>query len=413
MSSPRIHDDQGWAVLTAIALMTIMIGLGLATLSMVDTQQEADMRQRVGESRFNLTEAVLTSQAFGLARRWPMGSSATQLMPVSCTGNLASPAAPADTRCPDPSSLASTFTGVDYGQGATFTTEVRDNTTSPQAVCPVGPPAATADFYDPASIPNQARWDSNCDGKMWVRADATVKGKTRTVVALVRADLQAVGFPRKTVVAGKIGTSNNGNKTIIDTDGYAGQAAAEPGGVSLRCSASAGAACNATNMSKGQISPPIIEYDYPSTNVLDPATLALLKEQAQAAGTYYATCPGSLTGAVVWVEAGACAYGANGVANTSAQPGVVVIANGSLSISGNYTYYGVVYALNEQASTGYCVTTQGTSQIVGAVFVDGSCGVMAGSSKENIVYDQKAGGITKVAGDGAIIRNTWRELPSS
>ena len=38
---------------------------------------------------------------------------------------------------------------------------------------------------------------------------------------------------------------------------------------------------------------------------------------------------------------------------------------------------------------------------------------MAGSSKQNVVYNDQAFARLKVAGDGSIVRNTWRELPPS
>lgn len=400
----RLADEGGWAVVTALLLMTIMLGVGLATLASVDTQQQQAGVERVKERAFNLTEAVLDAQAFQLARRWPLpsatGGAPAAPYPASCTGSISNPAPPADVRCPDPTRFASAFAGPDLGAGAAFTTEVRDNG------------ATSVDFYDPAVVPTQPTYDANNDGRMWVKATSAARGRTRSIVALVRADVQVVQFPRKTIIAGKLSTSNNGNKIIVDTDGLLGNVAAEPAGVSLRCAA--GTACLDVPNSKEQVSPPVIDYDYPNPQALDDSTLALLREQAASNGTLYPTCPPTLTGAIVYIDSGDCSYGANGVGNPPpGDPGVVIMRSGTLYLGGNYTFNGIVYLLNQQGSDGDCVQVHGTAAVNGAVFVDGSCGVITGSSKENVAYDQRSFGNLRIASDGAIVRNTWRELPST
>ena len=51
-------------------LMTMMLGVGLAAYSVVDTQQVETMHERQRESSFNLAEASLNSQSYVLSRRW-------------------------------------------------------------------------------------------------------------------------------------------------------------------------------------------------------------------------------------------------------------------------------------------------------------------------------------------------------
>ena len=401
-----VREEGGWAVVTAVSMMTIMLGMGLATLSLVDSEQRETRRERQGEARFNLTETVLTNQAFQLARQWPMatatGAPPATPYPASCTGSLGG-TAPTDARCPDPTKLAQAFTSVDYSGGATWTTTVRDNG------------GGAEQFYEETIVNAQPRYDANNDNRMWILAEATVRQRTRRIVALVRADVQPVTFPTRTVVAGFLGTSNSGNKTIIDTDGVPGAgSAAQPGAVSLRCQASSSTCLTVADPSKQQISPPIIDYGYPQTPVLDEATVALLEQQARASGTYTASgCPASLTGAVVFIENGDCSYGANGAGNTPTVPGIVVVRRGTLTFGGTYTFYGIVYALNAQSSSSNVVSIGGTAGINGAVFVDGNGGVLAGSSKANVVFDPRVFGNSRVVGDGMIVRNTWRELPST
>jgi predicted extracellular nuclease len=320
-------------------------------------------------------------------------------MPASCTITIPG-SAPADPRCPDPTRLAGGFNGVDFPAGTTITTYVRDNG------------AGSADFYDPAATPGQPVFDANDDSRMWVRVDATVHGRTRRLVALVRLERNAVALPRKAVLAGKIATSNQGKKVIFNTQGSAAEAVP----IAVRCVNANDTACVGVNRGKGQIAPDTLETGAPSTPALTPAALAQLISEADRAGTHYATCPpvaALTTPAPVVIDAGNCSYTANGRANTAEEPGLLIIRNGTLSLGGNFEYHGIVYALNQQGSTGWVVQTGGTALIQGAVFVDGAGGVMAGSSKQNVVYNDKAFARLKVAGDGSIVRNTWRELPSS
>jgi hypothetical protein len=114
----------------------------------------------------------------------------------------------------------------------------------------------------------------------------------------------------------------------------------------------------------------------------------------------------------VFIESGNCSYN-TGSANTSADPGFLVIATGTLSLGGNFTYYGVVYAANLQASTGNVVSLGGTSQINGAVAVDGGGGVSAGSSKANIVYDPNAFNAVQGYASAGLVQGTWREIAPS
>src|SRR5205085_9369683 len=82
-------------------------------------------------------------------------------------------------RCPDSASLAAAFQGNDFSPSMALTVTVRDNLA----------PAAT--YYDRATLDGACcpaatgtmtpcSWDSNGDGALWVRAQATVGSETRT-----------------------------------------------------------------------------------------------------------------------------------------------------------------------------------------------------------------------------------------
>jgi type II secretory pathway component PulK len=46
----RMNDERGSAIIMAIVLMTMMVAVGLAAYSVVDTQQTESMRTRQRES---------------------------------------------------------------------------------------------------------------------------------------------------------------------------------------------------------------------------------------------------------------------------------------------------------------------------------------------------------------------------
>ena len=65
--------------MTAILLMAIMLSVGFAVASTVDTQTSQSRKERERESTFNLAEAALSAQTFILGRR---GTGTQQPVPV-------------------------------------------------------------------------------------------------------------------------------------------------------------------------------------------------------------------------------------------------------------------------------------------------------------------------------------------
>lgn len=416
----RLSDERGFAVATAIMVITIMIALGLATAAMVDNQSKLTGKERLKETSFNVGEAVLNAQALQLSQTWP-GSNAAGTggpYPASCARG------DTNTNCPDSPTVDAGFQGTDFSSSTAWNVTVRDN---------VG---TAAQYYDRTALDatpcpsssgtmSPCTWDSNADGAMWVRAQATVGAETRTVVALVKLDLVNEQFPQNTITSGKFRTSNSGKKVIVDTKGCAAVGAPVGGcksqraaPVVVRCTTTPppytrSNACLGFDQTKGQISPPDSVATGFTGRVLPVNAVDDLRRRAKALGTYFASgCPSGLTGAVVFIENGNCSYN-GGTFNSAAAPGVVVINTGTLNLGGNVTYYGVIYAANAQASTGDVVTLGGTATIQGAIGVEGQGGVLAGSSKLNIVYDP--GATSALFGFGStaeVSQNTFRELPA-
>ena len=165
------HEEGGWALVTAIILMSVMLATGLAFSSVVDTQTGASRQQRERETAFNLAESALSAQLFSFSRPagWPGAGYQANPYP-QCTQ------ASTDLRCPNDGQLRSAFTSVDLGPEAAWQTVVRDN--AEKVVGDEG------DFYDDAATADNRGYDDNGDGRVWVRAQATAKGSR------LRAQLQ-------------------------------------------------------------------------------------------------------------------------------------------------------------------------------------------------------------------------------
>lgn len=387
----RGRDEHGSALVIAMVSMTLMLMLGLATLALTDQQTKESGVERVRESSFNLAEGALQQQSFLLGGRgWP--KAASDALPVSCTISSST-----SSRCPTPSALVATgaFDTLDYSSAATWTTFVRDNTVT-------NPLTYTSD------VDSRPSWDADGNGYMWVKSTATVGGKTRTIVALLKRDPIPVALPRAPLVAGGLNIPQNGQSGVITTD------ATNP--VVLRCDGYGGT-CNQSNNGQGasQISPNNVSYTGSTQPSFLPADLmAKLSESA----TTYTTCPteAQLGGLVVISPASnsvTCEITGNTPINSATAPGVLVMTQGMLDYRGNAPFYGLIIHLNQgnDGASRKCVDINGTPNITGGIIVEGNCGVeINGNSR--LVFNPNMFNLS-VTGVAGLVQNTWRELPAN
>jgi hypothetical protein len=400
---------------TASLLIMAMMMIGLATISIADNQTGQSRKERERESTFNMTEAVLSSQTFVLGRNGT--GTAASPFPNTCSSTSTS------SLCPSATELANSFDGAtqkDFASTKSWSTAVRDNqdTTSTSSSF-YNPTLTNSDCGAASAAANRIYcYDQNNDKQLWVRASATVRGRVRTIVALIKVEPRAVSFPNYAVLAGSFATTNNGRKTIVDSS---------PSQVAVRCTLaagvqpSAGDSCLGYDPSKGQLSP---ANGYITGQVNQPAVteddLVSLEDSARGAGTYYATCPANPNGKVVYVKSGDCSYndsapaasGQSDCCNSTSVPGLFIIENGTLAIDGNIQFHGVIYAVNGQGSSGTVVTTAGTSLVDGGVIVDGLGKVLAGASGLNIDFNANSFTGISSTGTAGVVQNTWRELPA-
>jgi hypothetical protein len=414
LNKDLLQGEQGNVVVTAILVMGIMISIGLAAFSQVDTQTSQSRKERHAESTFNLAEGALSQQIFILGRRGT-GTVTNPYPPVCGTGAASS------GFCPDPAKLALNYdqaTQNDFDPSQTaWRTWVRDNAGT-ASTC--GSTATPDTFWtdallgDPATgLNGSPRYDQNCDKLMWVRAEAEVRGRTRAIVGLIRIEPRPVTFPAYAILAGTFETTNNGGHSaaIVDTTGSLG--------VTVRCGLSGGSGatpgCLDYQPSKGQINPNVTQTGYAESVTLSQDDMEALVDVARANGTYYTSRPASLSGEVVVLDPGGSTlwkYTGNDQFNAPSNPGLVIMVSGKLELTGTTNFYGLVYHANPANSPDNdLVKVHGNSQLAGGVIVDGDGGVQAGSSgKLNIKFDPNAFNDINAFGTAGVVQNTWREI---
>jgi len=147
---------------------------------------------------------------------------------------------------------------------------------------------------------------------------------------------------------------------------------------------------------------------YSVASLVTPAARARLKSRAIEDGTYYASCPASLptTSSVIWIDSGDCKYTGNQAVST----GILVINTGTFEWSGTQDFFGVVYAINAQGSTGTVVSVHGNGNVRGGVLIEGNGVFDVGSSKGNLIFDDNAYKNVQTYGNAGMVQNTWREI---
>ncbi|MGK2879127.1 MAG: hypothetical protein ACSLFF_11235 [Solirubrobacterales bacterium] len=444
----RLGDERGFLSIMAVSILSAMMLAGLALMALNQRNNTALRNDRSTQTAYSIAEETLNDQLQALSRGWP--SSSASAMPVECTQ------ANANTGCPDPATVAATFSTTLAAQNVVeWKVMVRDN---------VG---ALKDDFQLASMnlgsttgcAAPCTWDAGGnangtpDSTLWVVAQAFIKtagcassGATgpsgnlsgcvrkRTLLAQAKLVESSVEVPRSVVTAGKFSTTNKGNKVIVDENGcwnVPGQC--PPGGLSgvggaapiqVRCDSpnpgSANDPCLGYSSNKGQISPNLVSDNYPDAQLITPDELEMLRSSARSAGTYFTTCPPSAAGKVVFIELAVfatCSF-SNETANSHAEPGALIIANGKLELGANMIYNGLIYAANNVApfDAPDVVHLSGNAIVQGAIMIEGDGGVLIGQSsgqQPTINFDEAAlNSFRGVTGVG-IGQNTFRDLPTT
>ncbi len=310
------QDESGSALITALMATILMLGLGFALLSIVDTQASESSKDRSRDRAFNLTETVLTSQAFVLGRSWPTSAPAGSLCKTAggfndTVGNTAP--ATADVARVRRNVNASYDPTVDPAYtGATWQVHLCDDD-------------PTSTVWSDALLGNVPA-DANGNNKLWVHAQSTVEGRTRVLVGLVRAQTTPALNARYALVAGGLADDLGSTLNSLTNQGVLGKllhdpplglldtvptvasdptpGAAAPNGVTgVRCGAldiKDGSTCVLGTLGAAGAIPLVSSLvtggrieNFPGTTSTSDDTIARLRAQARASGTYTAVSAGS------------------------------------------------------------------------------------------------------------------------
>jgi Tfp pilus assembly protein PilX len=445
----RCRKEDGVALISAVIFLVLLLALGVALLSFTDTQTNATAHEEWSEQAYALAEGALNAQIFELSNHWP--GTSTSAYPSSCNATNGATTA----GCPSPSSLSAAYpttgpsvcpatTAQDpWSAGGTttngWTTYVRSDGGSGTG--------AGSPYFDSPTVASNVTYDTG-DHTMWVRAVGVYDCHMMTVVSKVTAQFSPVALPTGAIEANGFATANQGKKIIVDTIGaYAqpseyigtpgGAVSPQPGGVAMRCSGLSGGTCE--QYRSGQVAPDTTNAPSSPAQTISPTVLNSLRLAAEDNGTYFGTdpntgytssqpCPTSLsqlTGAPVFVE-GPCtmSFKTTASANSDTSPGVLVINNGSLTLAGGATFFGVIYAVNAQNASGApcsgsdVIHIEGSAEVQGAIIVDGAGTICFGESGgnngtvTNFVYDDRGFNAVKGYFGAAATPDSFRVLPT-
>jgi Tfp pilus assembly protein PilX len=408
-------EERGFALVTSIIVLAIVLTLGLVALQITDVQTHQTGNEVRGEAAFNMAESALDAEASQLQLSWPTAA------PGYPACNQASTAG---TGCPG-TSLTSSFNSAYSGPqfaNPVWSTQVIDDANGPS-------------YYADSLAGTAPSYDSNGDDKLWIRAEATVGGQRRIVVAQMLRQVVVVNLPQNVITSGGLHTSNNGNKIIIEAkDPNSGLT----GGVALRCGTAStqptyGDTCAGWDPKQGQLDPAgayQTAYTDPggAYQALSNATIQSLRNTAVLNGTDYppGQCPQYGATGVLFVESADCTYSGTGGQpwGTDATPVMLIIANGTLTFGANVDFTGIIYMVNGQGTTpapgqqcsaaqwNQVFTVQGGGALHGALFVD-KCGTVdAGDKAFDIDYDTNAFKSARAYATPALAKNTFRIVPN-
>ena len=320
----RLQDETGSALVTALLATMMMLGLGFALLSIVDTQASESTKERSSDRAFNVSETLLTSQAFVLGRNWP--TSAPAGTECDTTGGFGealgtTTAAPAAITRLRRNLQASYDPATDSAySGATWYVKLCDDEDADGA----GPVAGSTVWED--SLLDNASADVNGNDKLWVVAQATVEGRTRAVAGLVRARTTPALNSRYGLVSGGLADDLGSALNTMTNQGVLGKVlhnpplglfdktatvapdptagAPTPNGITgVRCGAldlKDGSTCvTGTLAATGAI--PLVSSlvtggsieNFPATSATSDDTIGRLRAHAIASGTYTASQAGT------------------------------------------------------------------------------------------------------------------------
>lgn len=416
----RFRDEQGFALASAIMLLAVIMALGLGLLLFTDNQQKASGREQASETAFNVAEAALDAQIGQVSANWPVAenpvasktetrceatnSTSTNGCPTKSSMEVAYPASAAKCTTKGVPRDAWRAGGETSSE---WTTYVRDDANFETA------------YFNSATEREALNYDANGDNKLWVRAVGLVQCRLVTVVALISRQEISANFPTTMMSANwfKTGNKGKGSEVIVEGKNPEG-GASQNGEVMMRCNGFTEVA-ECENYREGQIlNAKINPPPGAPTPTLTATQLAAFRQQAEYEHAYYGpgVCPTGLpSGKPVYVT-GPCTVsgGLKEVGNSTVKPGFLIIVNGTFELGGQAEFWGTVYCVNKQESSGIVVKVGGNASLKGEIVVDGNGGMEVGENHQrNVEYDPRSAGELKIYAGATPTRNTFRVLTAN
>ena len=433
-----LRAESGSVIVTALMVMAIMIPIGLALLAIVDTQARESGGERTRDRAFNLAESALGSAAVSLGQSgWPANAAsapsnsgpvgaASTCAEASYGATLGAATNPGSATARLQPNLNASYEDVAY-TGATWQINVCDN----------DPTEPGATVWKDELLANM-NYDANHDELVWVRSEAAVAGRRRVLAVLVGVDEKPALSSKYGLITGRINADLTntagallsgelveelapellGSDPLVAADPSADTTPPTSGVIAVRCGVPDG--CLTGALAATSAAPAINDLavggklvQATSLTAASEASIAQLKQQAIASGTYVATTAGTTSSSdppACTIPAGANAdtivyieqVGTTGTAGEVGGPGdqfcrlsvatnvtfkALVIANGRAVVRGDNTtndttvntFRGLLYALNKQRQvlgdaatpTREVIRIDRGARVVGGVAADG------------------------------------------
>lgn len=405
----RLGDERGSIVVTAVLVMAIMIPIGLALLSLVDTQAKDSGIERTRDRAFNLADSALHSAAVSLGLgAWPAaaGSAPSNAGPTgtSMACGLASYGATLGA----PTNAGSATERLQPNLNATYEDRSYTGATWQINVCDNDPAAPGPTVWREDLLTSSRNFDENGDELVWVRSEAEVDGRRRALAALVRVEEKPAFSSKYGLLTGRMNAEVRntagvllsgsllagvtdallGSDPLVAPDPTANTTPPTSGVTAVRCGLLDACLAGALGGLSSSVAPlstligggKLVQTTSPTAT--DVATIGQLKQQAINSGTYVAAQSGHKTpssapacdipaaanaATVVYIDT----VGTTGTSHTDEGPGdqycvldvstnksykALVVGSGRIVLRGNNTVNsgsvntlrGLLYALNSQ-----------------------------------------------------------------
>lgn len=402
------HDQGGWVIVPAMAMITLMLALGLAMLAIVDAQTGASARDQRADSSFNGAESVMGGAVAALGSQGGWNS-------IDTTD---------PTPCGEKTYTAANTPGTTFGESLrqfvtrSLGTSAGNWKVNLCAVASTTEPWSESYLITRRAHPTLTSAAPALADMLWVRAQATVRGETRAVAA--RADVKSAQklLPTQYAIAtGSMGTSDFGpSVNTLVTNGLLGALLNNSNGAMIQdLAAKIGVRCGLLNLLDpnpdtktlclagtlasaddflnllGEAGTLLTDtlgtgrfVQLPSHQTATAAEQESWKRQAQINGTYFASLPDGAAclpattsqTSIVYIETIGDGNGTCHVTGpNSRRAAMLYVGSGRIRIDGdsqdNATFNGVVYAANKNESGGNIVSLVNRGWVEGAIFVDG------------------------------------------